>query len=195
MAAVDRGAGLPPLRTTVAGIIGGVAAYVIGYLATYVAVARDVERSLRPVDVILDLLAAEPIGTWRVVGWVFYSAHFVRTELVGGFGPVQVTRSVDIVGEVGGEMLLLYLVPVLVLVITGVVVAIVAPAREVSPGALAGASVVLGYALAVAVGLVAFSYANNGPDPVTGMALAGIVYPILLGAIGGIVGSIIRSRS
>lgn len=185
--------GLPPLRLVVAGIVAGVGTYLVGYAATYVAVARDVEDALRSVEAVLELVAAEPIGTWRIVGWVFYSAHFVASDLVATLGPIQARTTVDIVGQ-SGDLTPLYLVPIVTLAVAGIAVSLAVSAADGRDGAIAGATVVLGYLPMAAIGLVAFAYGGSGPDPIAGLLLAGIAYPVVFGAAGGAAGSWLRRR-
>lgn len=176
------------------GAIAGFVAFVVGYLFVYLLSGRDVEGSLEPIDAALELFQAEPVGTWRVVGWLLYSAHFVDTRLVAGIGPIETAVYVDLVGEGSSE--LLYLVPPTILLVAGFLVVFLARLDDPIQGATLGVSVTIGYLLAVGIGLVAFAYGDTRPDPAVAIVVAGVVYPAVFGAIGGAIASVLRdSRS
>lgn len=177
----DRTSGL------VAGAAGGVAAYVLGYLFTYVTQRGRVEEQLQGFNFFSDLFGGDPIPAWQGVGWLFYNGHFVDTEipsLVGG------ARSVSLIAEAdGGSLTALYVVPPLLLLVAGVVAARVAGAAEPADGAGSGALVVAGYLPLAVIGAFLFRYSIGegavAPDLITAVLLAGVVYPVAFGAIGG----------
>lgn len=167
------------------GALAGASGYVLSYLLVYVVAASSVRDSF-----IGQVLDAGGEGTWKAVGWVFYNAHFVDT--VGSFSAfgLDVTRSVNLVGEEFSAVL--FLVPPLVLVAAGIAVA--RAAGRLASGqdaALAGATVVAGYlplAVAGALLFVAGGEAGDvGPSLVPAVGLAGAVYPLVFGAVGGLV--------
>ena len=86
------------------GFLTGLSSFVVGYAITYLWRGRDIERSLQPIETALNLFQAEPIGTWRVVGWLFYSAHFVDTRVSATLGPVETTMYIDLVREGSGNL-------------------------------------------------------------------------------------------
>jgi hypothetical protein len=173
-----------------AGTGAGVGAYLLGYLVTYVTMSGSVEERLSAFNFVASVFGGEPISVWQGVGWLFYNAHFVRTRAEGGLGGPQSENF--IAASDGGAIVLLYLVPVLLLLAAGVLLARVGEAEEPADGATAGAGVVLGYFPLALVGAFLFSYQGNiAPDIVTALLLAGIVYPLVFGAIGGAVGPMI----
>lgn len=182
----------PSRATALSGLVGGLAAFVAGYVITYLWRGGSIERSIRPIETMLDLFQAEPLGAWRVVGWLYYSAHFVDTRIIARFGPGEATFYVDLIRQGSGNLEVLYLVPVLVLLVAGIMVAWSARTDDLVDGAVAGATVTLGYVVAVVVGLVVFAYAGNRPDPIPAVLVAGLVYPIVVGAIGGAIGTLLR---
>ncbi len=172
-------------RTTVGVGAGlGAAAYVLGYLLTYLTQRGSVDERLETFNFLAELFGGDPIPSWQGVGWLFYNAHFVDTE-VPAFGGTRVENFI----AAGDGLSLLYLVPPLALLAAGAVAASVARAERPDVGATAGALVAVGYLPLAVVGAVAFGYAvGEGtirPDPVTAVLLAGVVYPVVLGAIGG----------
>jgi len=170
-----------------AGAGAGVGAYLLGYLVTYVWTSGSVEERLEGYNFMTELFGGEPIAVWQGVGWLFYNAHFVDTR-IEGFGGTQSQNF--IAGSDGGSIVLLYLVPALLLLIGGLAVARVAAAQDVTEGATAGVAVAVGYLPLAVVGRFLFSYEGSAaPDIVTAILLAGLVYPLALGAAGGAIGA------
>jgi hypothetical protein len=52
--------------------------------------------------------------------------------------------------------------------------------------AVAGAAVAVGYGVLSLLGAFLFATSNVSPDPVTSVLLAGVLYPVVLGAVGGV---------
>lgn len=171
------------------GFAGGLASFVVGYLLTYLWRGRDIERLLGPTETLLALFQAEPLGTWRVVGWLFYGAHFVDTRIAATFGPVDTAVYVDLVREGSGNLELLYLLPPALLIVAGFLVVTRLGAVEFVDGARFGALITIGYFPLIAAGLVLFAYHDTRPDPVPAILVAGLLYPIVFGALGGLLGA------
>lgn len=171
----------PPV---VRGAVAGVAAYLAGYLLTYLATSSTMEERLSGFNFVANVFGGEPIAVWQGVGWLFYNAHFVSTRITGG---LTGTRSVNFIAQSDSSAaMLLYLVPVLFLLAAGLFVARQADATEPSEAATAGATVIAGYLPLAVVGRFLFSYDGSiAPDIVTAILLAGAVYPLVVGAVGG----------
>lgn len=182
-------------RSVLYGSLAGLGSFIVGYLLTYLWRGRDIEQSLEPIEAVLDLFQAEPVGTWRVVGWLFYSAHFVDTQVSATLGPVETTMYLDLIREGSGTLELLYLVPPLALLAAGFLVATVFDVDDAVDGAKSGATVTIGYFVLVVAGLVLFSYGGTRPDPVPAVLVAGLVYPVVFGAAGGALASVVRPTS
>jgi hypothetical protein len=185
---------MTPQRSTeypyVAGPVVGLGSYVLGYLVVYLWQAGNVREALGSVNAILEFFGGDPIPAWKAVGWLFYNAHFVTTSypaLLGG----RTTRNF-IAG--GDTPTLLYLVPIVTLLGGGIVLAVLTDARTPRAGAIAGAFLTTGYAVAGIVGLFAFRVSSGGesiaPTFVTGLLLASVVLPAVLGAVGGAIGAV-----
>ncbi|MFW5934715.1 MAG: transporter, partial [Halolamina sp.] len=71
-----------------AGAGSGIAAYLLGYLLTYVWQSGSVEERLSGYNFVSELFGGEPIAVWQGVGWLFYNAHFVDTQF-DAFGGTQ----------------------------------------------------------------------------------------------------------
>lgn len=170
------------------GAVGGVVSYAVGYLAVYMLTASDIQNSF--VGRLLEFATGES-AAWKVVGWVFYNGHFVDTTVPGLLG----TSSVNLITEVDAFSALIYVIPPVLLLLAGLAVGRVTDATTPFDGAKAGAAVTVGYAVAAVVGTFLFAI-NTGdaaiaPDRVTGILLAGIVYPAVFGALGGAVSGVV----
>ncbi|SEW27823.1 transporter [Halobacterium jilantaiense] len=175
-----------------AGAVTGAVVYVVGYLVTYLWQGNSVSESFEVINFLVELAGGDPIPTWQVVGWLYYNAHNVAftTPALGSGRTAQ-----NLVAD-GNAPMLLYLVPVVVLLLAGFVVARYADATDVESGARAGVTVAAGYAVLAAIGLFVFRYsvgdATVHVDYALGVLLAGIVYPVVFGALGGVLGAVTR---
>jgi hypothetical protein len=165
------------------GAAAGAAAWVLGYLCTYLITSSDIQNSL--------IGQFTDIPTWKAVGWVFFNAHFVDTvvelPVVGG--------ATSFVGGEEGFTVLLYVVPPLLLLAAGLAVGRYAGAADAATAAVGGASLVVGYGILSVVGVALFPTENVTPDAVTGVLLAGVVYPVVFGAVGAAVAGATASGS
>lgn len=181
-----------PLRE---GAIYGAAAYVVGYILTYVLVSLDGEADLG------QLGGTDIVSPYQVVGWVFYAAHFVDTEFTG----LGMSESANLLSEGTYQFptLLYYAIPIVALVGAGYLLAdnLGLDDAESGDAARAGAMVAAGYLPLAAVGAFVFTVEESqsamgqtvtismGPPTTTAIVLAGIVFPVVLGAIGGLLRS------
>lgn len=166
------------------GAAAGAAAFVLGYLVTYVLTESRVRESLEGINAILQFFGGEQIPAWRAVGWLFFNMHYVRTQIPGLGG----TRTQNFITS-SDFSTALFAVPVILLLATGFLLAWTRGPMDVRTGAVDGATVAVGYAAAAIAGVFVFGVtrgdATISPDPITGVLLAGIVYPLVLGAVGG----------
>ncbi|MFC3477074.1 transporter [Halobacterium litoreum] len=167
------------------GAVAGVLAYALGYVVTYLWQSSSVENALDGYNFVASLFGGDPIPTWQGVGWLFYNAHAVAFTHPG-LGGGRVAR--NFIAD-GNAPQLLYLLPPLVLVLTGFVLARAANAPDGQTGARAGVQLASGYFVLAVVGLFAFQYSSGGSsihvDYVLGVVLAGLLYPLAFGAAGG----------
>lgn len=169
----------------------GATAYVLGYLVTWILAGT---RAANATD-------WWPLGgsipEWKAVLWVFYDAHFVGTrtpEIVGPGGNVWAGGDlIDTVGLLGVEYL--YAVPVLALLAVGARAAMLAGAATPREGLMAGTTVAIGYLALVVAGLFAGSHGGIAPSPLRALAIAGVVYPVAFGGIGGAVAGLYRRNA
>lgn len=167
------------------GTVGGAIAFVLGYLLTYLWQGPGVRETLADINAIIELVGGQTIPVWKAVAWIFYNAHAVPLRFPS-LGPGSGSRS--LIGG-GGAPTLLYVLPPLVLLLVGAGVAWWAGSRDLTEGAIAGGSMVVGYLLLAVIGVFVFRYtiqdAFIGPQLVMSALIAGIVYPVVFGAIGG----------
>lgn len=174
------------------GAAAGVTAFLAGYLVTYLWQANRIRESLEGINAILQFFGGQQIPAWNAVGWLFFNAHFVRTQLpaVGG------TQTQNFIAS-GDFPALLYAVPVLILLTAGFLLVWSRQPLDIRDGAIDGAFVAIGYTGAAIVAVFVFGAsqgdASISPDPVTGVLLAGVVYPLVLGAIGGALAGVVAS--
>lgn len=171
-------------RGVVAGSVAGIAAWVLGYVFTYLIAAPDVRNSVA--SRILEVFQGDP-ATLEIVGWVFYNAHLVETLFVDVLIPG--TSSQSFIGGDPGFTPWLYVIPVGLLIAAGLAAGRLHAADDAGEGVIAGLTVVPGYLLLAILGALLFSIeaagGTVGPDLLTAVVLAGLVYPGLCGGVGG----------
>lgn len=176
------------------GAVAGVGAWVAGYVLTYLLRADSIRQSFA--TNVLAFLTDDPV-TWKLVGWLFFNEHLVSVSIPGILGRTSLNALTD--AENPAAVALLFLPPVL-LVVAGALAAHDGARDDTSPAgsadrtdaAMAGGSVVAGYlplALVFAVVTrITVGGSTGGPDLLTAVVLAGVVYPVAFGAIGGLIG-------
>lgn len=172
----------------VRGAATGAAAYLLGYLITYVWASGAATEAFRGINNLSQILDLRPIQAWKAAGWLLYDAHFARTR-IPGLGGSSTMSPIEALGD-GGFVALYVLVPVLIIV-AGVAAT---NGRGDTPAnaVMRGAAVAIGYLPLAVIGVLVTVYripgleARIGTNLVTGIVLAGLVYPLLFGAIGGV---------
>lgn len=184
------------MRRLLVGAASGLAAYVLGYLVVYATQRGRVGEQLRGFNVFADLFGGDPIPAWKAVGWVFYNAHLVATEVPAPLGGIRV---VNFVAEAdAGSLTAMYLVPPVLLLAAGLLVGRLAATTDPTEGALAGGLVAVGYLPLALLGVVAFGYSIGdgtiAPVLPTAGLLAGVVYPAVFGAVGGAAATVLTGE-
>ena len=183
--------------TTVAASAGmGVFAAAVGYLLTYLLAVDEARVAF-----------GETIPEWKTVSWFFYNAHLVDLEITGAFAGFGGTTTVDLIAEANTtSAAVLYVIPPLVLLGAGALLAYHLDARDVGEGVLVGAPVTIGYAIVLGVGAIVSrsdsettilgveASGSMGPALVSAVGLAGVLYPLLFATAGAVLVSIFRSR-
>jgi len=184
------------------GLLLGVAAFLGTYAVAYSLRASYLDRSALPVQ-----MAATTPETPRLVGWLVYRAHLVPIEydiqgtLSDAHGTVRAGEVPVVLERLAAalEPGVLVAVPVAMLFVCGFYAAIELDAYGPRVGGVAGATVVVGYLLAVTAAVVVTDWRVSqslidttvtvaiGPAEWRAVALAGVVYPLVGGAVGGVV--------
>lgn len=176
-------------RSVAYGGLVGIAAWVLGYVFTYLIAAPDLRES--GISRLLDAIQGEP-AIYEMVGWVFYNTHFVGTVISGV--PVFSSSSTTFVGGENGLTPLLYLLPVALLIAAGLAMARMRGAQDFGDGVVSGLLVVPGYLVLAIAGALLFGLqfgdATVAPDILSAIALAGVAYPAVCGGLGGALGAL-----
>lgn len=182
------------------GLLLGMVAFLGTYLVMYSLRAERVASATAGLPLALSASTPE---VPQVVGWLVYRAHFVPIEYsvsgassdsgVLSFGSFPGAGDLVAALEPG----LLLLVPLVMIVICGFYTAIQCDVSTPKTGAVAGASIVVGYLLLVVVAVAALTWslslavfnltvtASIGPGEAQAVFIAGVVYPLVGGALGG----------
>lgn len=176
------------------GAAAGAVAWIVGYVVTYLLGSGTVSSAFSAGA----QGGGTNIATWKGVGWIFFGGHFVDTEISGG----GQSMSVNAIDQFGVDMdIVVYLLPVVLLVVAGYFVASRAGSLD-DPvqGATVGATVAVGYFVLMVLGtfLMSASLSALGttieyaPKMLMAVGVAGIVYPVVLGGVGGAISAATR---
>ncbi|WP_254864659.1 hypothetical protein [Halovivax gelatinilyticus] len=173
----------------------GVIAAAIGYLASYLLVRDEVRDN------------ADAVGEWRATAWYYYNAHFVELETSGSFGGLGGSTTVDLVAESSAQSVeLLYVIPPLVLLGAGALLAHNLRAGDLGEAVVAGAPVTIGYAVVMSLGVYASESRSEGtffgvdvtgsvgPELVPAVVLAGVLYPLVFATAGAVLAVLVSGR-
>lgn len=173
------------------GAIAGATAWIAGYVLTaLVVLARMQDTQLSEIS---DAVGDGGSGI-DFVGWVFFNSHLVDTVIEADVLGIGGASTMSFIGE-DGFTPLLYVIPVAMLVGSGLAVGRSHGVTETPAGAVAGVLVVPPYLVLSAIGAVMFRVSTEAlgasfsgqPELLPAILLAGIVFPAVFGAIGGIV--------
>ncbi len=164
----------------------GVLAYLAGYLVTFAFVLVESDRSSVDTNEYV----------FEVVGWLFYNAQFVATETSASGAGMSTTQTENTLAQAMNLTIprpLWTLAVVVVLVGAGYVAA----GRTSGPSVAAGAAVVAGYLPLAVAGTFVFTVDETAfganvsvaPETIPAILLAGVVFPVVCGAIGGVLNS------
>lgn len=168
------------------GLAGGVAAWLLGYLVVYLVSSGRVRGSIGT-QLLTELAGGD--ATWKLVGWLFFNAHFVDVVFDA---PVLGVRALDLIAQYGGSSTYLYAVPPAFLLAAGLLVGYRTGTEGLGDAAVTGFLLIPGYLLLSVAGALLFAVGGGdvtaAPDLVTAALLAGLVYPALFGAVGSAAG-------
>jgi hypothetical protein len=177
-----------------AGALAGAVAWVIGYGVSYLGAAGRIEQQLGPLNAVVGLLGGGTLPPWKAVAWLYFNAHFVDVQVVA----IGRTEALNLVARTGGNASLLYALPPLVLVGAVALVTFLANARSARLGAVGGAAAAAGYAVCAVATALLSAHAIGAVEVRVGLllafALAGVAYPLVFGAIGGLLGGALAGQ-
>lgn len=180
--------------------VGGLGAGVVAASAVYAVIsvlALVIIRPYRSIDsTVLSGIRTLPRET--ILGWVFHSAHQVPIEVSGEGVPASTHLALI---EQTIWLPFYTVLPPVVLLGVGFLLASSRVTWGARSGFEAGASVALGYLPFVVASLILWTGTYTidqgfgeeaavtvSPDPVFAIPIAGLLYPVLFGGIGGILG-------
>lgn len=180
----------------VSGAVAGAVAWALGYAVTYLVARQQVERALSDMNAFVGLIGGNEVPAWKAVGWLYLNAHMVSLRVVGMPGGA---RTYDLLAESdGGNATLLYLLPPLAILVVAAVAVTVAGARDLVSGAVGGATAAVGYLVVTAAVAVVTRHTLGGGVVALmplgpAVVLAGVVYPVVCGSVGGALAGLLRS--
>ncbi len=182
-------------------VLAGVVAYIVGLVTT---AALTVGRTAAVLAVEIDGRYREPVPLGEILGtppsdiaisgWLFYNAQFISTTVpsADSLGGVNRLTAVNLLREVGGIPLVLFLIVPLLLIGAGYAVVPVSETPGANGARNAGASIAAGYVACSLVG--AFIFEASAANAAATASPAGIPtvfvsggYALVFGAIGGLV--------
>lgn len=183
--------------TIAGGLAGGVGAFLLTYMVIFLVKINSVGDVLGQIDMIGRIDSAPP-QDWQVVGWLFFEAHNVGTTASASLGSQSETAAAGLLSSPLWESWFLVL-PIAVLLLVGYVIGSIKTSWNPSSGFKAEASIALGYAVVTAIAVFVVAWratvsavvVNVGPDVVAGVVIAGIVYPVVVGGVGGVIAGVV----
>lgn len=172
-------------------VVAGVGSFLVGYLVTLVLAVAVESNDFTDGDAI------------ELGGWLFYNAQFVDLEVsaTGGTG-LGLTSSFNIVtgdsflGQVVSldvPSVVYHLIPVVVFLLAGFLLAQAVSVQTPQQGALAGGSIVVGTAPLALIGTFLFVVEQGGtevgPPLLDSLLIVGLLFPLVLGVAGGLISS------
>jgi hypothetical protein len=178
-------------RSLATGAVAGLAAFVLAYVFVYALTISTVRDSL-----LTGLAEAfgDENASWKIVGWIFFNAQFVTTTITVDVPLLGGTDAVNFIAESDGLSALLYVIPPALLTAAGLATARLGGATDAGEALRSGPAVALGYLPAAVVGAFLFTVSvgegsGGSPTLLTAVVLAGIVYPVVFGSLGAVVGA------
>jgi len=180
------------------GAVVGIVTHLAGLVATFLLLVVDPEFEFGASRTV-------QVGTVDEVGWLFFGAHFARVERTQPFFGEGGTEKFRILAEtaVGLPAAAFYAVPVVLLIAGGFLHVASRELWDTSARvhAMAGGTVVAGYFPLAALGVFLFetqvgveeSAFTLSPELSSTIILVGLVYPLLFGAVGGLLAWLVRS--
>jgi hypothetical protein len=172
--APDSAGGRFDAGTAVRGAAVGVGTFLLGYVVTFLTATNAGTSAARAFEP-LARAGGRFVPDWKAAGWLFLDSHQVGLQFDG--------RHLNFVSFAGVEYLIL-VAPIL-LVVAGALVARWSASDTRRQGLVDGATVAIGYLVFVAVFATLVQHANVRPRLLRSVVIAGVVYPVVFGGLGG----------
>jgi hypothetical protein len=199
---------------TLAGAAYGVAAFLVGYLASLALVYRDVDASNELLDAIATRLgptlgdAFRDVASWlqpdplQTVAWFFYNGHYVPLEVRAAALGQRFTATVSL-QQTPMWTSALVLIPPVTLLLTGFLFARRQSDRHPPPALSCGLRIALGYVAVAVAGVYLVAYSRSAgiamitlQPPLSTAALYCGGYALLFGTAGAMLyGAYVHSES
>lgn len=193
----NRSDGDVPTSASVAASAGmGAVAAALGYLLTYLIIADEVRDVIR-----------EDVADWKGVAWYFYNGHLVDIQVGGSIGDFGGSGTVDFIAQSGSTNAeLLYLIPPIVLVAIGGLLAYHLGTADLGQAVFVGAPIAIGYAVVMVAGALVAEASTEAtfvgievtgsmaPALLPALILAGIIYPVVFGTVGAMLVTLLATR-
>lgn len=165
------------------GWVVGVLAWTFSYAVTFFLYRSEIEGTI----------VSQAVDTSQIVGLLFFNAHTVPAELVHPYD-----LSTHNFLAAGAASPILYVLPPIVLTLAGLFIAFrVESTRQFGRNIQAGSTIVVGYAVCSLLGVIVFTATSGDtqfrPALPGALLLAGILYPLVFGALGGAIASFARN--
>lgn len=174
------------LRGAGAGAAAFVASYVVSFLLWAFVELPEPDSVGEAFNQAVIGVVRDSVPAWQGAGYVLFNAQFVEVTFEGTL--TESTFSLIALAD-SSLLALAYLVPAIALLAAGYAVASSPSIRGAGQSAAAGALVVVGHLALVVVGAIAFTAEGDAGTLSVPLAnaiiLAGVVYPVVFGAIGG----------
>jgi len=185
------------------GAIAGAASFVVGLVAAVLVAAPSEGDDLFEVSAMgqseaipWEDTSSAPEG-WKVAGWLYHEAHFASTDVSMDFSGQPGVSQVDISFAMSPSALL-HAAPIVLLLAAGYWVVSADVPEQPADAAVHGAHVVAGYLPLAALSVFLLSWEESGsssgiqgsmsaqPELVSAVFATGIVFPLVIGAAGGV---------
>jgi hypothetical protein len=174
------------LRSAVTGAGAFVATYVVTFVVWSLAELPEPDTFEEAFQQAIVEFVRDSVPTWKSAGYVQFNAHAVDLTYETAIGD----GAIDLIALADGSLLtLVYVLPPLLLVVGGYLVASNAGVDGVGQAAALGALQLIGYGILAAVLAILVAHDTGGTalsvDIPSVVVFAGIVYPVVCGGIGG----------
>jgi hypothetical protein len=182
-----------------AGAVFGVVTHFAGLLVTFSLLVVDPEFEF-------GASRAVQVGAADETGWLFFGAHFARLQRREPFAGPTGAEQFNVLSEttLAFPAVVFHVVPVVLLILGGFALVSGRELWESSTKAhaAAGATVAAGYFPLAAVGIILFETEVGvegqtltlAPELSTTLLFVGLAYPLVFGAVGGLLASRLRFR-